>query len=107
VLSADLAKGNVTVNASPPDTGPGLLVSLLVGFRLLLIAAFVWLTRRAGSIMSGGPLLLGGAGDGQDAAGPGGRGRGAHATPTRCSPSCARGSMNGSAAHEGRRRAWR
>ena len=58
VLSAALAKGDVTVNASPPDTGPGLLVSLLVGFGpvLLLIAAFVWLTRRAGSTMSGGPL---------------------------------------------------
>jgi cell division protease FtsH len=58
VLSADLAKGDVTVNASPPDTGPGLLASLLVGFGpvLLLIAAFVWLSRRAGSLMSGGPL---------------------------------------------------
>jgi cell division protease FtsH len=57
-LSADLAKGNVTVNASPPDTGPGLLVSLLVGFGpvLLLIAAFVWLSRRASSLMGGGAL---------------------------------------------------
>jgi cell division protease FtsH len=57
-LSADLAKGNVTVNASPPDNGPGVLVSLLVGFGpvLLLIAAFVWLSRRASSLMSSGPL---------------------------------------------------
>jgi len=58
VLSADLAEGNVTVNASPPDNGPGLLVSLLVGFGpvLLLIAAFVWLSRRASSLMGAGPL---------------------------------------------------
>ncbi len=57
-LSADLAKGKVTVNASPPDNGPGLLESLLVGFGpvLLLIAAFVWISRRAGSLMGGGPL---------------------------------------------------
>jgi cell division protease FtsH len=57
-LSADLAEGNVTVNAREPDNGPGLLVSLLVGFGpvLLLIAAFVWLSRRASSLMGGGPL---------------------------------------------------
>jgi cell division protease FtsH len=57
-LSADLAEGNVTVNARAPDNGPGLLVSLLVGFGpvLLLIAAFVWLSRRASSLMGGGPL---------------------------------------------------
>jgi cell division protease FtsH len=57
-LSADLAKGNVTVNATPPDNGPGLLASLLVGFGpvVLLIGAFVWLSRRAGSLMGGGPL---------------------------------------------------
>jgi cell division protease FtsH len=57
-LSAALNRGNVTVNASPPDTGPGLLVSLLVGFGpvLLLIAVFVWLSRRASSLMGGGPL---------------------------------------------------
>jgi cell division protease FtsH len=57
-LSADLEAGNVTVNASPPDNGPGLLVSLLVGFGpvLLLIGAFVWLSRRAGSMMGSGPL---------------------------------------------------
>jgi cell division protease FtsH len=57
-LSTDLAKGNVTVNASPPDNGPGLLVSLLVGFGpvLLLIAAFVWLSRRASALMGSGPL---------------------------------------------------
>jgi cell division protease FtsH len=58
-LSADLAKGNVVVNASPPDTGPGLLVSVLVGFGpvLLLIAAFVWLSRRAGALLGGGGPL--------------------------------------------------
>jgi cell division protease FtsH len=57
-LSTDLAKGNVTVNASPPSTGPGVLESLLVGFgpTLLLIAAFVWLSRRTASLMGGGPL---------------------------------------------------
>jgi cell division protease FtsH len=57
-LTADLAKGDVTVNARPPDTGPGLLVSLLVGFGpvILLIVAFVWLSRRASSLMGGGPL---------------------------------------------------
>jgi cell division protease FtsH len=57
-LSADLAKGDVTVNASPPDTGPGLLLSLLLGFGpvLLLIGAFVWVSRRAGSLMDGSPL---------------------------------------------------
>jgi cell division protease FtsH len=58
-LSAALAKGNVTVNASPPDTGPGALESVLVGFgpTLLLIGAFVWLSRRAASTMGGaGPL---------------------------------------------------
>ena len=58
VLSRDLADGDVTVNARPPDTGPGVLVSLLLGFGpvLLLIAVFVWLSRRAGSLMGGGPL---------------------------------------------------
>ncbi|MGH2948271.1 MAG: ATP-dependent zinc metalloprotease FtsH, partial [Solirubrobacteraceae bacterium] len=57
-LSAALAKGDVTVNASPPDSGPGLIASLLVGFGpvLLLIAAFVWLSRRAGAMMGAGPL---------------------------------------------------
>ena len=57
-LTADLEAGNVTVNASPPDNGPGLLVSLLVGFGpvLLLIGGFVWLSRRASSLMGGGPL---------------------------------------------------
>ncbi len=58
-LSGDLAQGNVTVNASPPDTGPGVLVSVLIGFGpvLLLIGAFVWLSRRAGSVMGGGGPL--------------------------------------------------
>jgi cell division protease FtsH len=57
-LSAALAQGDVTVNAKPPETGPGLLTSLLVGFGpvLLLIAAFVWLSRRAVSTMGTGPL---------------------------------------------------
>jgi cell division protease FtsH len=58
-LTAALNKGNVTVNAKAPDTGPGILVSLLVGFGpvLLLIAGFVWLSRRAGSMMGGGGPL--------------------------------------------------
>ena len=57
-LTADLAKGDVTVNASPPDSGPGVLVSVLLGFGpvILLIVAFVWLSRRASSLMGGGPL---------------------------------------------------
>jgi cell division protease FtsH len=57
-LSAALAKGNVTVNARPPDSGPGLIASLLVGFGpvLLLIAAFVWLSRRAAASMGASPL---------------------------------------------------
>jgi cell division protease FtsH len=57
-LSAALAKGNVTVNAKPPSTGPGVLASLLVGFgpTLLLIGAFVWLSRRAAATMGAGPL---------------------------------------------------
>jgi cell division protease FtsH len=58
-LSAALAKGDVTVNASPPGTGPGVLESVLVGFgpTLLLIGAFVWLSRRAASTVGGaGPL---------------------------------------------------
>jgi cell division protease FtsH len=60
-LSAALSNGNVTVNASPPDTGPGLLESLLVGFGpvVLLIGAFVWLSRRANSLMSSGTGPLG------------------------------------------------
>ncbi len=58
-LTADLAKGKVTVNASPPDAGPGVLVSLLVGFGpvVLLIGVFVWLSRRASSLMGGGGPL--------------------------------------------------
>jgi cell division protease FtsH len=58
-LTAALEAGNVTVNASPPDNGPGLLVSILLGFGpvLLLIAAFVWLSRRASSMMGGGGPL--------------------------------------------------
>ena len=57
-LTADLAAGGVTVNAKPPDTGPGVLVSLLLGFGpvILLVVAFVWLSRRASSLMGGGPL---------------------------------------------------
>jgi cell division protease FtsH len=57
-LTADLVKGNVTVNASPPDNGPGLLISVLLGFGpvLLLIMAFVWLSRRASAMMGAGPL---------------------------------------------------
>jgi cell division protease FtsH len=57
-LSKELAQGNVTVNARAPDTGPGWLESLLLGFGpvLLLIAAFVWFSRRATSVMGTGPL---------------------------------------------------
>jgi cell division protease FtsH len=58
-LSAALAKGNVTVNAEPPQTGPGIITSLVVGFGpvLLLVAAFVWLSRRAAATMGGGGPL--------------------------------------------------
>jgi cell division protease FtsH len=58
-LSSALARGNVTVNASPPATGPGILASLLLGFGpvVLLIGAFVWLSRRTASLMGGGGPL--------------------------------------------------
>jgi cell division protease FtsH len=57
-LSQALSKGNVTVNAQSPDTGPGVIGTLLAGFgpTLLLIGAFVWLQRRAASMMGGSPF---------------------------------------------------
>jgi cell division protease FtsH len=58
-LTADLEAGNVTVNARAPDTGPNAFVSLLIGFGpvLLLIGAFVWISRRANTMMGGGGPL--------------------------------------------------
>jgi hypothetical protein len=57
-LSSALAKGNVTVDATPPSTGPGLFTTLLVGFGpvVLLIGAFVWLSRRSAMMTGAGPL---------------------------------------------------
>jgi cell division protease FtsH len=58
-LSNDLAKGNVTVNANPPDNGSSLIGNLLLGFGpvVLLIGAFVWLSRRTASMLGGGGPL--------------------------------------------------
>jgi cell division protease FtsH len=57
-LSSALAKGDVTVTATPPSSGPSVLVTLLAGFGpvLLLVGAFVWLSRRGAALMGGGPL---------------------------------------------------
>src|SRR5919206_902773 len=48
-LSALLQRGNVEVNAEPPSEGRSLLLNLLIGLlpTLLLVAALVWITRRA------------------------------------------------------------
>ncbi len=55
-LDALLQKNNVEVNAKPPDSGPGFLTQLLLGFgpTILLVLLFVLLMRRASSA-GGGP----------------------------------------------------
>ena len=57
-----LDRGNVVVNAEPPDTGRSLLVTILLGFlpTILLVAFFVWLARR--QLGGGGGGVLGGFG---------------------------------------------
>jgi cell division protease FtsH len=53
-----LDKGNVVVNAEPPDTGRSLWVTLLLGFlpTILLVAFFVWIFRRMSRGAGGGVL---------------------------------------------------
>ena len=58
----DLLQDNdVVVNAEPPDDGPGLLVSLLVSFGpvILIIALFVFLSRRMAGAAGGGMMSFG------------------------------------------------
>jgi cell division protease FtsH len=57
-----LDRGNVVVNAEPPDTGRSIWATLLLGFlpTILLVAFFVWLARR--QLGRGGGGILGGFG---------------------------------------------
>src|SRR6185295_13114725 len=57
-----LDKGNVVVNAEPPDTGRSIWATLLLGFlpTILLVAFFIWLARR--QLGGGGGGILGGFG---------------------------------------------
>ncbi len=57
-----LDKGNVVVNAEPPDTGRSIWATLLLGFlpTILLVAVFIWLARR--QLGGGGGGILGGFG---------------------------------------------
>ena len=57
-----LEKGNVVVNAEPPDTGRSIWATLLLGFlpTILLVAFFIWLARR--QLGGGGGGILGGFG---------------------------------------------
>ena len=56
-LSGLLENNSVTVDAKPPDTGPSLITSLILGFgpTILLIALFVFIARRATAAAGGGP----------------------------------------------------
>jgi cell division protease FtsH len=56
-LSSLLESNSVTVDAKPPDTGPSLITSLILGFgpTILLIALFVFIARRATAAAGGGP----------------------------------------------------
>ena len=58
-LSAALEKGNVQVNAKPPEEGRSFLANLLLGFgpTLLLVGLFVWFARRAAKQGAGGGLM--------------------------------------------------
>jgi cell division protease FtsH len=57
-----LERGNVVVNAEPPDTGRSIWATLLLGFlpTILLVALLVWLARR--QLGGGGGGVLGGFG---------------------------------------------
>ncbi len=54
-LTLLLEQNNVVINASPPSTGPSLIVNLLLGFgpALLIIALLVFVARRAGGGAAG------------------------------------------------------
>jgi cell division protease FtsH len=56
-LVAELAQQGVTISATPPGSGNGLL-NLILGFgpTILLVAAFIYLSRRAGGAGAGGIL---------------------------------------------------
>jgi cell division protease FtsH len=58
-LYAELAKENVTINASNPNAGPGVIEEILFGFgpTLLLILLFVFIMRRAASGGGAGGLM--------------------------------------------------
>jgi cell division protease FtsH len=58
-LTAALEKGNVQVNAKPPEEGRSFLANLLLGFgpTLLLVGLFVWFARRAAKQGAGGGLM--------------------------------------------------
>jgi cell division protease FtsH len=58
-LSAALERGNVQVNAKPPEEGRSFLANLLLGFgpTLLLVGLFVWFARRAARQGAGGGLM--------------------------------------------------
>ncbi|HEY4278297.1 MAG TPA: ATP-dependent zinc metalloprotease FtsH [Conexibacter sp.] len=60
-LSNLLTDNGVVVNAKPPDNGPSLLVSILLGFGpvLLIIGLFVLLSRRVGAAAGGGVMSFG------------------------------------------------
>ena len=60
-LSKLLQDNDVTVNASPADNGPSLLVSILLGFGpvILIIALFVFLSRRMAGAAGGGMMSFG------------------------------------------------
>src|SRR4051794_14804864 len=55
-LTTLLDQKNVVTNAKPPDSGRGILATLILGFgpTILLVVLFVWLMRRAGG--AGGAL---------------------------------------------------
>ena len=58
-LSASLQKGNVQVNAKPPEEGRSFIANLLLGFgpTLLLVGLFVFIARRAAKQGAGGGLM--------------------------------------------------
>jgi cell division protease FtsH len=60
-LTELLQDNEVVVNAEPPDDGPGLLVSLLVSFGpvILIVALFIFLSRRMAGAAGGGMMSFG------------------------------------------------
>jgi cell division protease FtsH len=60
-LTQILQENDVIVNAKPPDDGPGLLVSLLVSFGpvILIVALFIFLSRRMAGAAGGGMMSFG------------------------------------------------